>query len=94
MKPARQGVIINIGSVAGMGGKDYRVYDGTQMGGVTIDYAAAKGGVINMTPRDGVLAVAVQHPRELHQPWRILAQAAGAVRGGVQLPGADGPHGD
>ena len=49
MKPARQGVIVNIGSVAGMVGKDYRVYDGTTMGGVTIDYAAAKGGVINMT---------------------------------------------
>lgn len=49
MKPARQGVIINIGSVAGMAGKDHRVYQGTPMGGVTIDYAAAKGGVINMT---------------------------------------------
>jgi NAD(P)-dependent dehydrogenase (short-subunit alcohol dehydrogenase family) len=49
MKPAGHGVIINIGSVAGMVGKDHRVYEGTPMGGVTIDYAAAKGGVINMT---------------------------------------------
>ena len=49
MKPAMQGVIINIGSVAGMTGKDHRVYLGTQMGGETIDYAASKGGVINMT---------------------------------------------
>lgn len=49
MIPARQGVIINIASVAGMGGKDHRVYEGTGMGGVTIDYAASKGGVINMT---------------------------------------------
>lgn len=49
MKPARSGVIINIGSVAGMVGKDHRVYQGTSMGGVTIDYAASKGGVINMT---------------------------------------------
>jgi NAD(P)-dependent dehydrogenase (short-subunit alcohol dehydrogenase family) len=49
MKPARGGVIINIGSVAGMVGKDHRVYEGTDMGGVTIDYAAAKGGVISMT---------------------------------------------
>lgn len=49
MKPARSGVIINIGSVAGMGGKDHRVYNGTDMGGVTIDYAGAKGAVINMT---------------------------------------------
>ena len=49
MKAARQGNIINIASVAGMGGKDHRVYQGTRMGGVTIDYAASKGGVINMT---------------------------------------------
>lgn len=49
MKPARRGAIINMGSVAGMVGKDHRVYAGTAMGGVTIDYAAAKGGVINMT---------------------------------------------
>ncbi|MGA3324419.1 MAG: SDR family oxidoreductase [Terriglobia bacterium] len=49
MKAARQGVIVNIGSVAGMVGKDHRVYQGTPMGGVTIDYASAKGGVISMT---------------------------------------------
>ena len=49
MKPARSGVIINMGSIAGMLGKDHRVYDGTPMGGVTIDYVAAKGGVISMT---------------------------------------------
>ena len=49
MKPAQRGVIINIASVAGMVGKDHRVYDGTPMGGVTVDYAASKGGVINLT---------------------------------------------
>ena len=49
MKPAQRGVIINIGSVAGMSGKDFRVYRGTQQSGVTIDYAASKAGVINMT---------------------------------------------
>ncbi|MCI0475008.1 MAG: SDR family oxidoreductase [Anaerolineales bacterium] len=49
MKPARRGAIINLGSVAGMVGKDHRVYAGTAMGGVTIDYAASKGGVIAMT---------------------------------------------
>lgn len=49
MKPVRRGVIINLGSVAGMVGKDHRVYRGTTMGGVTPDYAAAKGGVINLT---------------------------------------------
>jgi gluconate 5-dehydrogenase len=49
MKPASRGVIVNIGSVAGMLGKDHRVYQGTPMGGVTVDYAASKAGVINMT---------------------------------------------
>ena len=49
MKPARSGAIVNIASVAGMVGKDHRVYQGTPMGGVTIDYVAAKGGVISMT---------------------------------------------
>ena len=49
MKPAGSGVIINLGSTAGIVGKDRRVYQGTDMGGATIDYHAAKGAVINMT---------------------------------------------
>ena len=49
MKSAGQGVIINIGSTAGIIGKDRRVYQGTDMGGATIDYHAAKGAVVNMT---------------------------------------------
>jgi len=49
MMPAGRGAIINIGSVTGMIGKDRRVYEGTPMGGATIDYHAAKGGVISMT---------------------------------------------
>ena len=49
MKPANNGVIINISSAAGMVGKDRRHYRGTDMGGATIDYHAAKGGVISMT---------------------------------------------
>jgi NAD(P)-dependent dehydrogenase (short-subunit alcohol dehydrogenase family) len=49
MKPARSGVIVNIASAAGIVGKDRRIYRGTGMGGATLDYHAAKGGVINMT---------------------------------------------
>jgi gluconate 5-dehydrogenase len=49
MKPAQSGVIVNIASITGVLGKDHRVYEGTTMGGVTIDYVAAKGGVISMT---------------------------------------------
>ena len=49
MKPANSGVIINIASITGMVGKDRRIYRGTDMGGATIDYHAAKGGVIAMT---------------------------------------------
>ncbi|MDI6829018.1 MAG: SDR family oxidoreductase [Armatimonadota bacterium] len=49
MMPRKTGVIINIGSIAGMIGKDRRQYQGTNMGGWTADYCAAKGGVINMT---------------------------------------------
>lgn len=82
MKPARQGVIINLGSVAGMGGKDHRVYRGTDMGGVTIDYAASKGGVINMT-REMACALAQYNIRvnclspggfERGQPERFIEQ--------------------
>lgn len=49
MKPARRGSIINIGSNLGVVGKDRRCYAGTGKGGPTVDYTAAKGGVINMT---------------------------------------------
>lgn len=49
MIPARSGKIINIGSICGIIGRDRRVYEGTSMGGATIDYEAAKAGVINMT---------------------------------------------
>jgi NAD(P)-dependent dehydrogenase (short-subunit alcohol dehydrogenase family) len=49
MMPAKKGAIINISSIAGVIGKDRRVYEGTDMGGVTVDYSAAKAGVINLT---------------------------------------------
>jgi len=49
MKPAKSGNIINIGSTTGIIGKDRRVYEGTNMGGATPDYHAAKGGVISLT---------------------------------------------
>ncbi len=49
MIPAGSGNIINLGSTTGIVGKDRRVYEGTPMGGATLDYHAAKGGVIAMT---------------------------------------------
>ena len=49
MQPAQSGVIINIASTTGLIGKDRRIYAGTAMGGATVDYHAAKGGVISMT---------------------------------------------
>ncbi len=49
MIPAGGGNIINLGSSAGIIGKDRRQYEGTGMGGATVDYHAAKGGVISMT---------------------------------------------
>jgi gluconate 5-dehydrogenase len=49
MMPARSGNIINIASVTALAGKDRRVYRGTTMGGATVDYHAAKGGVVAMT---------------------------------------------
>ena len=62
MKPARSGNIINIGSTAGIIGKDRRVYAGTAMSGVTVDYEAAKAGVINMT-RDMAVYLAAHNIR-------------------------------
>jgi gluconate 5-dehydrogenase len=49
MRPSKSGVIVNIASTAGIIGKDRRQYEGTEMGGATLDYHAAKGGVISMT---------------------------------------------
>ena len=43
------GKIINIASVAGVIGRDRRMYQRHSMGGQPIDYAAAKAGVIGMT---------------------------------------------
>lgn len=49
MMARHTGVIINIASISGILGKDRRVYEGSDMVGVTIDYSAAKGAVVNMT---------------------------------------------
>ena len=43
------GKIINIASIAGLIGRDRRMYDRHGMAGQPIDYAAAKAGVIGMT---------------------------------------------
>lgn len=43
------GKIINIASVTGLIGRDRRMYDRSDMQGQSVDYAAAKAGVIGMT---------------------------------------------
>ncbi len=49
MSRQRSGKIINIASIAGIVGRDRRMYERNQMAGQPIDYAAAKAGVIGMT---------------------------------------------
>lgn len=49
MAARRSGKIINIASIAGMCGRDRRVYDRTGLKGQPVEYAAAKAGVIGMT---------------------------------------------
>lgn len=49
MVPRRAGKIINIASVAGLLGRDRRVYERNGMNPQAVDYAAAKAGVIGMT---------------------------------------------
>lgn len=49
MAKQKSGKIINIASIAGMCGRDRRMYERNNMRGQPIDYAAAKAGVIGMT---------------------------------------------
>lgn len=49
MTSQRQGRIINIASIAGIVGRDRRLYDRNKMNGQAVDYAAAKAGIIGMT---------------------------------------------
>ncbi|MDI7274913.1 MAG: SDR family oxidoreductase [Anaerolineae bacterium] len=49
MAERRSGKIINIASIAGMVGRDRRMYDLNGMPQQPVDYAAAKAGVIGMT---------------------------------------------
>lgn len=56
------GKIVNIASIAGLVGRDRRIYQGYDMRGQPVDYAGAKAGVIGMT-RD---LAAVLSPMGIH----------------------------
>jgi len=49
MAARRTGKIINIASIAGLLGRDRRMYERHQMKGQPVDYAAAKAGVLGLT---------------------------------------------
>lgn len=49
MEAQKEGKIINIASIAGMIGRDRRMYEKAGMRGQPVDYAAAKAGVIGLT---------------------------------------------
>ena len=49
MMPKRRGSIINIASIAGLVGRDRRMYQGIDMRPNIVDYAASKAGVLGFT---------------------------------------------
>lgn len=49
MMSNRRGSIINVASIAGMVGRDRRIYEGIDMRPNLVDYAAAKGGILGFT---------------------------------------------
>lgn len=49
MVEQKRGVIVNIASIAGMVGRDRKMYERTGLAQQPVDYAAAKAGVIGMT---------------------------------------------
>jgi len=49
MVKRRRGKIINIASIAGVLGRDRRVYERLQMRGQPVDYTAAKAGIVGLT---------------------------------------------
>ena len=69
MKQQGSGKIINIGSIAGMVGRDRRMYYNANKMEQPVDYAAAKGGVIALT-RD-LAAVFAHIVNNFHQPVQL-----------------------
>jgi len=49
MAEAGRGSIVNIGSIQGMIGPSYELYEGTNMGNMPPDYFFHKGGMVNLT---------------------------------------------
>jgi len=49
MKDQQSGCVLNIGSIYGVGGPDFRVYEGSEQITNPVAYSAIKGGIINLT---------------------------------------------
>ena len=91
---ATRGVILNIGSMYGHLGPDYRMYDGKEFANPP-SYGAAKAGVIQFTKYLASFLVAPWHSRERPQSRRVSTSADSRARGihaTACLQESDEPH--
>ncbi|WKN44206.1 SDR family NAD(P)-dependent oxidoreductase [Tunicatimonas pelagia] len=91
MVEAGYGKIINIASMAGLIGRDRRMYDRSGMNGQPVDYAAAKAGVIGLTrdlagllSPDGVYVNAIS-PGGFEKPGNLPEQFTGEFADATML---------
>ena len=98
MMPARKGSIINIASIAGMVGRNRRMYRGVDMRPNTVDYAACKAGIIGFT-RDAaaelgpygirVNAISPGGVQRSHDPRFVRRYAQATALGRMGIEGLD-----